>query len=38
MNIKIQSDNELNGIFLLHLRPEKISIDKIKGEIVFMLL
>ena len=32
MNIKIQSDNELNGDISVALRPEKISIDRNKGE------
>ena len=31
MNIKIQSDNELNGSISVALRPEKISIDRNKG-------
>jgi iron(III) transport system ATP-binding protein len=32
MNIKIQSDNELNGDISVALRPEKISIDRNKGD------
>ena len=32
MNIKIQSDNELNGSISVALRPEKISIDRKKVE------
>ena len=32
MNIKIQSDNELNGDISVALRPEKISIDRNKDD------
>ena len=32
MNIKIQRDNKLNGDISVALRPEKISIERNKGE------